>query len=70
MNKGAYASQSGFWTIFALSSLDVPLGTTAVVCLKIATSCALRSLRAEACVICRYARLSSDGVPTRYVERE
>ena len=26
MKKGTHASQSGFWTIFALSSLDVPLG--------------------------------------------
>ena len=63
MNKGTYASQSGFWSIFALSSLDVPLGTPTVVCLKIASNCALRSLRAEARCICCYARLSSEGVP-------
>ena len=63
MNKGTHASQSAFWTIFALSSLDVPLGTPAVVCLKIASNCALRSLRVEARCICCYARLSSEGVP-------
>ena len=44
MSKGAHASQSEFWTIFTLSSLDVPLGTPAVVCLKIASNYALRSL--------------------------
>ena len=63
MDEGAHASQSGSWTIFALSSLDVPPGTTAVVCLKIASNCALRSLRVEACCICCYVRLSSEGVP-------